>query len=341
MANEAPAAAPSAPAAAAPAQQAPATVTPIRPPHHSDTQPREVGKFAGAPVPPAPAPKSWKVGERTITDPDELYHYVQERQVDERAFQEARAETERLRQENARWQNPAKALTAEQRQSIALQELKDYARAEEEAKLPPEQRAFLQRQRELEEKVQEYENEKQTRAESEQQAAALQQRNEAVDYIKVALSHMGDTKGDTRLAREVLFEARAALAAGKQYPPEVLARRVQKRMERETEASLARVPVQRLIQQPAFLASLNALEDPTVLAQLAPLLERVRLQTLKGLGAVPAPQRGTTSAPVSALPVGQTPRTTSEWVAYFQGGGARTTPEQIRTWNDLKDRRLL
>lgn len=330
-------AAPVVPAVETPAAPPPgATVTPIKPAHHSATQPREVGKFAG---PPVPEPKTWDLGGRKVTDPDEVYAFAREREVDAQAYAEARQETERLRAEVARWKEPSKALTREQREAIALQELQEHMRAQEEAKLPPEQRAFLQRQRELEAKLAKYEEEKAGAEQRAQQEAAQADRANVVDYMKAALAHLGDTNGDPKLAREVLFETRRALVQGKQYPPDVLARQVQRRLDAEAARSVARLPVARVLAEPTFVDALNKLEDPALLAKLGPLLERARLHNLQSLGAKPAAPHVATAAP--ALPPGQEPRTTEQWVAYFRNGGQRDTPERNKQFNTLKDRGLL
>lgn len=338
MADAVPVAAPVAPPA--PAAQPVAPAPDAGKPHHSATQPREVGKFAGPPAPAAPAaPKSWKLGDREVTDPEELYAYAREREVDAQAYENARQEATRLKAEAERWKDPRKALTAEQQDQIARERLEEFLRQEEEAKLPPAERAARQRLREYEAKIAEYENEKQQRARQEQDQAATAERNEAVTYVKATLAHMGDQNGDPRLAQVVLNAARAALAAGKQYPPDVLARMVMRQMDADAAKAVAALPVERVLSEQRFIDGLNAIEDPAIFEKLKPLLERARLHSLKGMGAAPIPQPAL--AVVPALAQGQEPRTTEQWIAYFQAGGRRDTPALMAQWNRLRDNRLL
>jgi hypothetical protein len=349
-----PAAAPSAPqtAPAAPSQfaQQPGSVTPIRP-HHSATQPRELGKFAGAPDPARapeaatatpPPPKSWKLGDTEVTDPEELYAIAAQREVDARAFEQQQQELARLREQARRWERPEEALDPQTIDALARRRLQEYLQQQQEAQLPPEQRAFLQAKRELEREKALIEQHKKAQQQQQEQQQLAAVRQEAVQSVKkvAGLLGMGETPD---VVRRIALKMRANVASGRMYPDEVIARQVRQEIEAEDGARLQRIKPQALISRPEVLAALNALEDPSILAQLAPLAERARRMAVEKLGATPqaSQPQPTQQAPAVEVPQGREPRTDAEWVAFFRAGGKPSEAHHFQAMHNLRARGLL
>lgn len=340
-----------APAPAAP--QSGATVTPLKP-HHSTAQPREEGRFAGppkpgeqaAPPPPplAPVPKEWDVGGYKTRDPDELAAIAAERVVDHTAFQRLQSEYQKLQQQAEAWKDPHRALTPQQRAEIARRELEEFYQREQEAKLPPEQRQILAERRALAAEAQRLRDELDKRRHDEEAAAHQQERAAIIADVRATLKILGaDENRPSVLLREVLAAKRAAIAAGKNYPPEVIARQVQRAMDAEAMAHIGRLakanPVA-LLANPAVVDALNAIRDPAVLQALAPLIEWGRKANLERLGAAPPPSPGAqaATAPSStpALPPGTMPRTDTEWQAWFRAGNKPESPEAFQAQQRLR-----
>lgn len=346
---DAPAVAPAAPAVAPTQTTAPqptgATVTTLKT-HHSAHQPREVGKFAGPPQPPeAPAaepqkPKAWKLGDVEITDPDELYAVASERVVDHSAFEAAQRELAELRRQAQQWKEPTRALTPAQKAQIAREQLEEFARQEQEAKLPPEQRDLLQQRREFQRQKAEFEAERQRELQTREQQQEQADREALVGGVRQVLRLLGADERPSVTTREVLAEMRQSLLQGKAYPPEVIARRVQLRLEQEGLRHAARVAKVRptvFVSTPEIVEALNSLEDPEVLQKLAPLIERGRRLNLERLGATPAPPSPQSPpSPGAALPLGRPPRTDGEWVAWFRAGNAPSAPQEYQAQQRLR-----
>lgn len=315
---------------AAPAAPAAAATTAEPKPHHSTTQPREVGKFAGPPQPGAPAaetpppPQKWKVGDEEIDDPAELARLAMERTVDHRAFSEtqraaARLEAE-LRAAKAQLERAQRGevLDAETRQRIALEEARRYQEEQELAALPEEQRRFYlhmkQVQREAAEakaKLAEIERARAEAEEQKKQEAEQQQRLETQKKLAGDIRSAMEATGlalSNDLARMVSAEMRASIMAGvdpTEYPPEVLARRVLKRFNAtvsEQVKARAAKPETLFRDIPTLVDALNNLEDPAVLRSLGKLGDRLRRLNLEASGLRPqvvqpptAPVSGTAS----------------------------------------------
>jgi hypothetical protein len=334
-----------APAPTATTQPAPgASVTPLKP-HHSATQPRDDGKrFAGAPVPvEPPKPKAWKLGDVEITDPDELYAVAAERYTDSTTLEQMQRELAEYRKQAERWKDPTKALTPQQKAAIARQQLEEFEQQEREARLPPEQRQFLQQQREFARQKQEFESARLREQQEREAQADIAVRNELVTTVRATLRALGEEEANSVMFREVVAEMRST--AGRNYPPEVLAARVSKRMEVESLRHAARLAKSR----PAALAAsrelvdaLNAIDDPEVLRRFAPLIERGRRMDFARLSAVPGgaapaaappPQGATQQTP---LPGNRGPVTNDEWVQWFQQGNRPQAPAEYQAQQRLR-----
>lgn len=347
-ATTAPPAPVSAPAPAAPG----ATVTPIKP-HHSAAQPREEGRFAGppkpgeqataAPQPPGQAPKEWDVGGYKTRDPDELAAIAAERVVDHDAFQRLQAGYQKLQQQAEAWKDPHRALTPQQRAEIARRELEEFYQREQEAKLPPEQRRILEERRALAAEAQKLREELDRRRHEDEAAAHQKEKAALVADVRAALRILGaDENRPGPTVHLVLAAKRAAIAARKDYPPEVIARQVRAAMEAEATAHLGRIAKTNpaaLLANPAVVEALNAIRDPAALQVLAPLIDFGRKANLERLGAAPPPSPGAQptapSAPPS-LPPGTMPRTDTEWQAWFRAGNKPESPEAFQAMQRLR-----
>lgn len=304
MSDVAAPAAPAAPAAVAP--EAPKT-------HHAQQQPRTPqGQFNGPPgaatpaaeAPPPERPR-YKIGDTEYDDPNEVAAIANERHVERgaleshyRALQERETQLQTLREELERAKR-GELLDDQTRDRIALERARRFQQEQEEAALPEEQRAFLRQVREMQAREAAYKSElekikkakadeeakqKQT-AEQKQQAELRQQMGTT---IKSAMAATGLPMTDD-LVRLVSAEMRAGLMAGVEYPPEVLARRVQQRWHKSTAELFKTAKPEDLFKRiPTLVDALNALEDPAILRQLAPKLgDRLRRLNLESIGARP------------------------------------------------------
>lgn len=307
-----------APSGAAPA--APAQGQPAARPHHAATQPREQGRFAGPPDPskapspgagaptepgtPAPPlkPKTWKLGDREVSDPDELYAIATQSQVDYEAFERAQREAEELRQYRERLKKDRSAVfqTPEEKRAFAIETLR---REIEEQTLTPEEREYRKAQRErqeLQERLAALEKEKQDK---EQAELDQRYRQQFVSIAKEAMTESGLPLTDENL-RRLTRVMRQNLSKGLNYPPVVLARQVLAAREKELSGEVDSLDPQALLKRlPGLLKKLDSVEDPELLKaihQAAPRLgERLRLLNLQGMGAAPlqAPKPAAGSAP--------------------------------------------
>jgi hypothetical protein len=317
---------------AAPAPSAPqATTQPTTPAqtHHAALQQRNgQGQFAGPVDPtkaqqpaatPPPEPKRWKVGDREVTDPDELYAIAAQREVDRRAYEEAlsaREELARLKRQGARG-----LLTPEERRQLAIEEARRFKQEQEEAALPPEQRALLQQARRAQELEQRLKEREEAEANQKQEAARQVARQEAVAEVKAAMAATGLPESNG-LARRVAYRMALNAKSGLRYPPEVVARQVkQEWLSEQKEAYSAMKPEDILSNVDVLFDKLEALDDEALLKRLPKLSERLRRLNLQALGAAPAtpaqPQ-GTTPGTGALLPGGKEPQTPSEWEEYFR-----------------------
>lgn len=328
--------APAAPAQAAqPTQQNPQQQAPKQ--HHSAAQPRtDVGTFDKKPA----APQFIELDGKRLS-PDEVRAAIAERQEDERANRAASEELQRLRQESQRWQRPHEALTPEQRREIVKQELLEFQRQQEEAKLPPEQQEILRAKRALDRERAEWQRQQEEQKHKEQNALVAQQRQQAANNVQAALKLLGTDDMDAFALRLVVDEFWAASERGKQYTPEVVARRVQRQMDAMTSQRAVKMGPKALLGNADFVAALNSLDDADLLKALAPLGERLRALNLQSRGiSAPTPPQPSNVVP---LPAGQTPRTDAEWIQHFRANGppdASNPAAHQRYWR-LKDMGVL
>lgn len=304
-----------------------ATVTPITEApktHHSQTQPRADGKFNGPPgtvPPPAPAaetpppPTRWKVGDEEFEDPAELARVANERTVDRRAIEQHYRQAQEFQRKAQELEaalaiaKQGKTLDAEAKRRIALEVAQQYQREQEEAALPEEQRAHLrylrgmeERARQAEEKLSAHERAQQEAEEKAKQEADARQtaetRQNLGKTIKTAMEATGLPISDD-LTRMVIAEMESGLHAGVDYPPEVLARRVQKRFYATTNEVFGKEKPEALLRRiPSLVKQLNALEDAGLLRELGPLGEKLRRLNLETSGLRPQAV-GTPTAPPS------------------------------------------
>jgi hypothetical protein len=342
-----PVAAPAAPATPTPAASAPQAGTPTPAPqagaaplkpHHSTGQPRtEVGTFDKK----AEAPQFVELDGKRLPV-EEVKALLAERREDARAEQEARAELERLRQEARRWQRPTEALTPEQAKEVARRELAQFLQEQEEAKLPPEQRAFLQEKRAFERQQAEFRQKQEEEQAQRQQAAEAQQRQQAVSNVQAALKYLGSDESDALTLDLVCREFALTTRDGKQYTPDVIARRVQRQLDGMATKRAAKLGPKALLGNPEFLAALNSLDDADLLKALGPLGERLRTLNLQARG-ITTQQAAAQPSNVIPLPAGQQPRTDTEWIQHFRATGApdaSNATAHAKFWT-LKDRGVL
>lgn len=285
-------------------QAAPAQPQQPAKPHHAQSQPRDQGRFAGppdatkagqpgagAPSEP-PKPKAWKIGDREVTDPDELYAIASARQVEISAYEQARKEAEELRQyrENLKRNRMAAFETPEEAKRFAI----DFIRQQmEEEMLTPEQRQHRQMQRRLQELEQERERQEQERQQRQEQEAVQAARQEFVGLAKQTMEATGLPMTDENLRRFVRT-MRSNLSKGLNYPPHVVARQIVQARQQELSGEIETLDVPSLMQRlPGLLKKLDALEDDGALRALAKAIpnlgERLRRLNLEGLGAAATP----------------------------------------------------
>lgn len=313
--SDTPIAAPAPSAAPAAAPAAP------QPTHHSALQPREQGKFAGAPdpskAPPAPeptaqpeAPKTWKVGGKEFRSADDLHAYAAEVAAEARALDEYRRReaeaSKRARELEERTKDPRKALTPELEQEILQRHVREWQEAEAFKAMTPEQQHLYQMRKHLEreraaieaEKAerQRLEDEARTSKENEErQRAEAAAREELKETISTALNAAGLPLTTANVQATVMI-LRGAAERGVVYPPEVVAKKVREAKAAERrEYVKALEPSALLNELPELIERLNAVDDAALLRKLAPLGEKLRRLNLEALGAAPA----TTPSPVS------------------------------------------
>lgn len=337
MADPAPVVAPPVAASATPTATPPQQDGTAQRPHHSATQPRtDVGTFDKKTAP----PQEYEFDGRKVSAA-EMRAALTERQEDERAAKAEREELQRLRQESQRWQRPEQALTREQRREIARLELLEFKQQQDEAALPPEQRAFRQEQRRLAEEREAFRREREEAGQQAQHAAQAQEREAAATNVQAALKALGTTDADSVTLRMVVDEFWAAASRGKQYTPEVVARRVQRQLDAIANLRAVKMGPKAMLGNAEFVAALNSLDDADLLRALAPLGERLRTLNLQTRG-ITAPTAAMPSN-VVPLPTGQNPRTDAEWIQHFRATGApdpSNASAHARYWN-LKDRGVL
>lgn len=319
----APTAAPAAPAAA-PTAEAPK-------PHHSALQPRAPqGTFAGAPDPskapaaptatPAaveepPKPKSWKLGDREVTNPDDLYTEAQAALAERQALAahaKRAAEAEKKAKElEAKMQNKRALLSEEDVETLILERARAWQEEQAILALPPEQQQVVRMRQQLARERAQLEAEKTERQrladeEKRQKEEAEQQQKDAAmveefkGHVGAALKSAGLEPTATNYKR-VGDAMRGGLLKGVLYPPEVLGARVKAAMAHEARQSVESAPVDALTSD-AVIAKLAAIEDVAVLRRIAqsPLGEKIRRLNLadKGMTPVPAARTPTAPAPV-------------------------------------------
>jgi len=345
-------AAPVAPTAPAPAPAAAtpppgsATPTPAAPakPHHSATQPRtEAGTFDKTLPGKIQQAEAFLDIDGKRLPMSEVKTLLAERQEDARSARADREELARLRQESQRWQRPHEALSPEVRREIARRELEDFARQQEEAKLPPEQRALLQQRRELERQRAEFHRMLEEREAQEQQTVVQQQRAQATANVRAAMKALGAEETDEFALRAIVDEFWRTSQHGKNYSPEVIAARVRRQLDGVATSRAAQLGPKALLANQGFVAALNSLDDPEVLRALMPLYERMRTLNLQQRGIAQPVATTATPTNVVPLPSGQRPRTDSEWITYFRSNGAPQPDDasaHAKYWA-LKDRGVL
>lgn len=323
MSDTTPTSAPSAPAAA----PAPTTGAPpeAMPQHHAHRQPREQGRFSGPPgeaapadpKPPEaaqpPAPKKWRVGDREIEDPDDLYVLAAAKEVERERLEQLAREAEELRAFRAQVQKNKRAVftTPEEETQHALTIIRE--RMEWEA-MTPEQRALKERERKLEEMERRIREHEERQQQEQQQVALTQAKKQVVATVQAAMDASGLPQTD-ELARRVARKMHANARLGLNYPPEVLARQVKQEWQEETRVGLEKVPPTQLLDMLPFLVErLESVDDPAILRKLSKLGEKLRRLNLESLGAAPA---GAPPAPQPSAPANASgnPKPQEEWTA--------------------------
>lgn len=315
-----------------------ATVTPIKPAHHAAAQPRaEDGKFTKPAAP--PAPRLIRVDDRDVPE-DELLADYRGRRVEHEALTAAQREAAGLRAKLERFSDPLKALTEEQQDAIARARLQRFLEEQEEAKLPPEERARRHAVRKAIEERDALKKQLADRQQAEEQAQDEADRTHAVAMVRSTMKLLGEEERPGVVMREVAAELRAAALQRTEYPPETVAHRVRQRLDTMAVDRVAKMPAAKLVQNPNLVKALNESADPAVLEALAPLIERGRAANLQRLGAAPATPQKPTTGP-APLPAGQNPRTDSEWAAHFKAGHEPKDPREYNIYLRLSDRGAL
>lgn len=294
------------------------------PPAPAERPRGEDGRFvpeAGKDVAPPATPKKWKLGEREVEDPDELYSYATQRHVDEEAYKAAlqkAQQAERLAQalKEGRLEE---LLGVEGARKYALEIAKRWKEEEEEKTLPPEERERRELKRWKAEQERKQAEEERKKKETEEQRLQREEGERAVATIKEAMTATGlpQTNG---LAKRVAAKMYANLQSGKNYPAHVVARQVREEwVAEQREAYKGLSPQQLLGMLPELVEKLEALEDAGLLAKFPKLGDRLRKLNLERLDAKPAAAtKPAEAAPTSPrLPDGREPQTPQEWDRYF------------------------
>lgn len=250
------------------------------------------GEAAAAPPPP---PKRWKVGEREIENPDDLYAIAAQKDVDRRALEQYAASHRELAALKAKLEKDPRALIGdrERLKALALQTLREEM---EEESLTPEQRERRAFEREKAEWQRQRDEEKQAVEAKQQEAALGAARKQYVATIEDAMKATGLPMSDA-LAKRVAGAMLHNVRLGLNYPPAVIARQVKAQWQEETQGALGGLKGRELVDALPFLVdALNGLEDADLLKKLSPLGERLRRLNLEALGAAP-PAGAPTSPP--------------------------------------------
>lgn len=314
--SDTPVAAPSTPAASS-APATPSTPTAGAPTHHAALQARTpTGQFAGPPdtsktpsaaqatPPPAPeAPKTWKVGGREFKSVDELAAYTAEADAEARAAAEHRKQAAeyaaKVREYEERLKDPRKVITPELRRQMIQEEIQQFQESERVKAMTPEQRELYLYAREQERKAKELEAKVKAAEEAEVAAkkkaedeAAAKQRAEEQEEMKALMQTAMEKAGLPMTVFNVQHMALVMAGAAQRgvvYPPEVIAAKTLARVRAaEAEAGSKANPVQYVRERPWLIQHLNALDDASLLRELAPLGEKLRRLNLEALGAAPA-----------------------------------------------------
>lgn len=270
-----------------------------------------------------PTPKKWKLGDREVDDPNELYAIASRQAVDEEAFSTLQNKAKQADELIAALKSGrlADVIGVEAARKFAVSIAAQWKAEEEERNLPPEERE----RRELKRKLEAYEREKaeaeKKKKETEQERLDREEGERAVATIKEAMAQTGlpQTNG---LARRVAAKMYANVQSGRNYPAHVVADQVRKDwLAEQREAYKALSPAQLLGMLPELVEKLDALEDAGLLTKFPKLGERLRRLNLEQLGAKPPAERRPTTpaAPAPAkLPDGREPQTAQEWDRYFK-----------------------
>lgn len=323
MSETAPVAAPTA---------APATPAAPSTPHHSALQPRAPqGTFTGPPdptkAPPAapetpPPPKSWRLGDREVTNPDDLYTEAlaakAEREATAEYYRKANEAEKRLKELEAKLANPRALLTPEQEHALMMERAKQWQEEEYIKSLPPEQQAIIRAKQEIAREREQLNAEKSERdrlkkeaedakAQEAEKARELAMIDEFKTMVDTALDSAGlpKTNANKRHVAEVI---EGGVVKGVIYPPEVIGARVRARVQAERRATYEEASVDDLISE-GNLKKLAAIEDPAVLRKLAAVLgDKLRRINLAELGltptVVPKPTTGSVATGEPDLPPG-------------------------------------
>jgi hypothetical protein len=247
------------------------------------------------------------------------------------------------------YKDPLKVLTRQQREEIAKKELAEFLERQEEAKLPPEERARREHYRALEAEHQRLKEENDKRANTERMAQAQADRAHTVSIYRGAMKALGvadDQNGV--ISQQVMAFMYEAKKAGKEYPPETIALHVRRRMQGAASTWVTSGGAKGLLTNPKVVEVLNSLkpeEHGQLLEALGPFMETARAYNLqrRGLTSIPGGQSraapavvGGVAAPAASLPVGREPRTNEEWLAWFQAGNQPSTPSQYQAQQRLR-----
>lgn len=340
---------------AATAAPAPATEAPK--PHHSALQPRAPqGTFAGAPdptkaplapaatgtPPPAtepPKPKAYKLGDREITNPDDLYVEAQAALAERQAlaaYAKQAAEAERKAKElEAKIKDKKSLLSEEDIEAAVLERARRWQREQEIARLPPEQQAVIRAHDELARQRAQFEAEKAERQraleeETRQKEEAKQQeednaiREEFKGHVLASLKAAGLEPTASNFQQVASVIRGGLMSKHVLYSPEVIGARVKAAMAAERRKAVESASVEDLLTD-ANVAKLAAVEDPAQLRKLALAVgEKLRRLNLQERGMSPAP----VATPTATRPAAAAP------------GAEEDLPPGDPRWNDVLERRL-
>jgi hypothetical protein len=266
------------------------------------------------------------VGDTEVTDPDELHALALQRDVDYSTWKQEQEELQRLRQERSR------PLTEEEELQIAQRQYQRFLEQKRLAEMPEEERRLYQREKALRDREEALKAEEDKRQQAER-GQALQQAKEQLRSTAQAVMEKTGLPSTASNVRRVLEVMKANMKAGRNYPPEVVARQVREERHKEFAANVERMKPADLLRLPKVAEHLNGLEDVELLKQLGPLGERLRRLNLEALNMVPQGQppaqqaQGGGGGGSMELPTHRPP-TDAELLSYFRNGGKAETPEQ-------------